>query len=110
MALFVLMMKYTPDAAKAIIEGDSDREEVARSVCEAAGGEFVGFYGLIGQEYHVALIADMPGVSEYVGSVLTAVMGGAIESFKTIPMYSNAEMHKARDVYKKLKGSYAPPG
>lgn len=109
MALYMFMMRYTPEAVKSIVEGDTDRQEVARTVCEAAGGEMIGFYGLIGQEYHVALIADMPSVSEYVGTVLVATMGGAIESFKTVPMYSNEEMHKARDTYKKVKGSYAPP-
>ncbi|MFC6636618.1 GYD domain-containing protein [Sulfitobacter sp. JBTF-M27] len=109
MAIYMLMIRYTPDAVKLIVESDTDREEVARAVCEAAGGKMIGFYGLIGQEHHVALIADMPGVSEYIGSVLVATMGGAIESFKTIPMYSNEEMHKARDTYKAIKGSYAPP-
>ncbi|MBM1634976.1 GYD domain-containing protein [Sulfitobacter mediterraneus] len=92
-----------------MVEGDTDREDVARAVCEAAGGKLIGFYGLLGQEHHVALIADMPSVSEYVGTVLAATMGGAIESFKTIPMYSSAESHKARDVYKQVKGTYAPP-
>jgi len=110
MALFMLMMKYTPDAVKSIVEGDTDREAVAAKVCEAAGGKMIGFYGLVGQEHHVAIIADMPSVSEYIGTVLVATMGGAIESFKTIPMYSNAEMHKARDTYKKVKSAYAPPG
>ncbi len=109
MAIYMFMMKYTPDAVKSIVEGDTDREEVARTVCEAAGGKLIGFYGLIGQEHHIALIADMPSVSEYIGTVLVATMGGAIESFKTIPMYNGAEMHKARDTYKKVKGSYAPP-
>lgn len=109
MAHYMFMIKYTPNAIKAIVEGDTDREEVARKVCEAAGGKLIGFYGLIGQEHHVAMIADMPSVSEYIGTVLVATMGGAIESFKTIPMYSNDEMHKARDTYKKVKGSYAPP-
>ncbi|NNE51652.1 MAG: GYD domain-containing protein [Sulfitobacter sp.] len=109
MAIYMFMMRYTPAAVASIVEGDTDREEVARAVCEAAGGKMLGFYGLIGQEHHIAMIADMPSVSEYVGTVLVATMGGAIESFKTVPMYSNEEMHKARDVYKRVKGSYAPP-
>ena len=109
MAIYMFMMRYTPEAVKNIVEGDTDRQEVAREVVEAAGGEMLGFYGLIGQEYHIAMIADMPGVAEYVGTVLVATMGGAIESFKTIPMYSNDDMLKARDTYKKVKGSYKPP-
>jgi uncharacterized protein with GYD domain len=109
MALYMFMAKYTPAAVKAIAEGDDDREEAVRKTVEAAGGKLIGFYGLIGQEHHVALIADMPGVSEYVGTVLAAILGGAIESFKTIPMYSNDEMNKARETYKKVKSAYVPP-
>lgn len=109
MALYMFMLRYTPAAISSIVEGDTDREAVARKVCEAAGGKLIGFYGLLGQEYHVAMITEMPSVSEYVGTVLVATMGGAIESFKTVPMYSSDEMHKARDVYKNVKGSYEPP-
>ena len=109
MALYMLMAKYTPEAIKTIVEGDTDRAAASQAVCEAAGGKMLGFYGLIGQEYHVAIIAEMPGVSEYMGTLLTATMGGAIEDFKTIPMYSVEEHFNARDIYQKIKASYAPP-
>ncbi len=109
MALYMFMAKYTPAAVKAIAEGNDDREAAVRKTCEAAGGKLIGFYGLLGQEYHVVLITEMPSVSEYIGTVLVATLGGAVESFKTIPMYTNGEMQKARDVYKKVKGAYAPP-
>ncbi|MFC3612602.1 GYD domain-containing protein [Lutimaribacter marinistellae] len=109
MALYMWMARYTPAAAKAIVEGDSNREEMARQTVEAAGGKLLGFYGLIGQDYHVALIADMPGVGEYVGVVVTASMGGAIESFKTIPMYDMDEMDTVRKTHQALKAVYSPP-
>ena len=109
MALYMLMVKYTPEAIKTVVESDTDRAAASQAVCEAAGGKMLGFYGLIGQEYHVAIIAEMPSVSEYLGTMRTAIMGGAIEDFKTIPMYSVEEHSKARDIYRKVKASYAPP-
>ena len=109
MVLFMFMAKYTPAAVKAIAEGNDDREQAVRKACEAAGGKLIGFYGMLGQEHHVVLITEMPSVSEYIGTVLAATLGGAIESFKTIPMYDNAEMQKAREVYKQVKSAYAPP-
>jgi len=109
MAIFMWMAKYTPAAAKAIVESDTNREDMARKTVEAAGGKLIGFYGLIGQEHHIALICELPGVGEYVGVVLAATMGGAIESFKTIPMYDMDEMNQARATYRHLKSVYEPP-
>jgi len=101
--------RYTPAASKTIVEKGLNREDMARKAVEAAGGKLLGFYGLIGQEHHVALICDMPGVSEYLGVVLSASMGGAIESFKTVPMYSWSEFEGAMSTYKSLQGVYTPP-
>ena len=69
MALFMLMGKYSPDAMKAILETGSDREAAAKKAVEAAGGKLLGFYGMFGQDYNVALITDMPGNAEYMGAV-----------------------------------------
>ncbi len=110
MALFMWMAKYTPAAAKAILDSDDNREDMARTAVEAGGGKLLGFYGLIGQDNHIALICDMPSTADYLGVVMAASMGGAIESFKTIPMYGAAEMDAARATYRKLSGVYAPPG
>ncbi|MDQ2091222.1 GYD domain-containing protein [Marimonas arenosa] len=110
MALFMWMAKYTPEAVKAIAESGSNREDVARATVEAAGGKLLGFYGLVGQDYHVALLCDMPGIGEYVGVVLAASLGGAIADFKSIPMYDMAEATKVWDTYAKVKSTYAPPG
>ena len=110
MALYMWMASYTPEAAKAIVESDTNREDMARKTVEAAGGKLLGFYGLIGQDHHIALICDMPGVGEYLGVVLSASMGGAIASFKTVPMYHMGELDAARATYSKLKKVYSPPG
>lgn len=109
MALFMWMARYTPAAAKTIVEGGLNREDVARATVEAAGGKLLGFYGLVGQDYHVALICDVPKLSDYLGVVLTASLGGAIEDFKTVPMYSWGEFEDALGTYGAVKGVYTPP-
>ena len=109
MALYMLMASYTPEAVKTIMETDTNREEAARKAVEAAGGKLLGFYGLVGQDHHVALICDMPGVGEYIGTVVATIMGGAIADFKSIPMYNMEEMNTARATYSKVKSAYKPP-
>ena len=109
MALYMYMARYTPEAVKAIAEGAPNREEAARGAVEAAGGKMLGFYGLIGQENHVALICDVPGPGEMVGLVMATALGGAIASWKTIPMYTTADMETAIATCKKVQGVYKPP-
>lgn len=109
MALFMWMARYTPAAAKTIVDSGLNREDMARKSVEAAGGKLLGFYGMVGQEHHIVLICDMPGLPEYLGVVLSASMGGAIESFKTIPLYSWGEFEQALGTYLTVKKVYEPP-
>ena len=109
MALFMLMGKYSPEAMKAILETGSDREAVARKALEAAGGKLLGFYGMFGQDYNVAIIADVPGNAEYIGAIAPAIMSGTFASFKSIPLYTAGDVVKASKIAKKVAATYSPP-
>ena len=109
MALFMLMGKYSPQALTAILATGSNREVAARKAIEAAGGKLLGFYGMFGQEHNVAIIAEMPGNAEYMGAIAPALMAGTFSSFKTIPLYTAAEVTKASKIAKKVAGKYRPP-
>lgn len=109
MALYMLMGKYSPDAVRAIIETGSDREAAAKQAIEAAGGELLGFYGMFGQEYNVVAIVDMPGPAEYIAAVATAVLSGTLSSWKSIALYTAADLTKASEVAAKIKAAYRPP-
>lgn len=109
MPLFMLMGKYSPEALKAILETGSDREAAAKTAVEAAGGKLLGLYGMFGQDYNVAIIAEMPGNAEYIGAIAPALMSGTFAAFKTIPLYTSAEVRKASKIAKKVGASYKPP-
>lgn len=109
MALFMLMGKYSPEAMKAILETGSDREAAAKKAVEAAGGKLLGFYGMFGQDYNVAIIAETPGNAEYIGAIAPALMSGTFAAFKTIPLYRASEVVKASKIAKKVAASYKPP-
>jgi uncharacterized protein with GYD domain len=110
MAMYMLMAKYSPAALKAIMESGSDREAAARQAIETAGGKLHGFYGMFGQEYGLAMIVEAPSHAEYIGAVAPAISSGTFESWKTIPLYSWAEMSKAQVIAKKVRAVYKPPG
>ena len=110
MAMYMLMAKYSAAALKAITETGSDREAAARQAVETAGGKLHGFYGMFGQEYGVALIIEAPGHAEYLGGVAPAIVSGTFESYKTIPLYTWADVKKAVPIAKKVRAVYRPPG
>jgi uncharacterized protein with GYD domain len=109
MAMYMLMAKYSPAAIKGIMETGSDREAAAREAIETAGGRLLGFYGMVGQEYNLAMIVETPGYAEYLGALAPAITGGVFESYKTIPLFSNADVQKAIPIAKKVRAVYRPP-
>ena len=109
MALFMLMGKYSPEALKAIMQSGSDREAAARTALEAAGGKLLGFYGMFGQDYNVAIIAEVPGNAEYIGAIAPALMSGTFSAFKSIPLFTSADVQKASEIAKKVAKKYKPP-
>ncbi|HTV79883.1 MAG TPA: GYD domain-containing protein [Steroidobacteraceae bacterium] len=109
MAMYMLMAKYSAAAIKGIVEKGGDREAIARQTVEAAGGKLHGFYGMFGQEYGLAMIIEAPGHAEYIGGIIPAITAGTFDSFKTIPLYTAADLQKAIPISKKVAKVYKPP-
>lgn len=109
MAMYMLMAKYSATALKAIMETGSDREAAARQAIEAAGGKLHGFYGMFGQEYGLAMIVETPGHAEYLGGMAPVIGSGVFESYKTIPLYTWADVAKSMPIAKKVRALYKPP-
>ena len=103
------MGKYSPAALKAILETGSDREAAAKKAIEAAGGKLLGFYGVFGQDYNIAIIAEVPGNAEYIGAIAPALMSGTFSEFRSIPLFTSADVQKASKIAKKVGASYRPP-
>ena len=103
MAMYMLMAKYSTAALKAIMESGSDREAAARQAIEAVGGKLHGFYGMFGQEYGLAMIVEAPGHAEYLGGIAPAISSGVFDSYKTIPLYTWADVAKALPIAKKVR-------
>ena len=57
---------------------------------------------MFGQEYNIAIIADMPGPAEYIGAVAPAIGSGVFESYKTIPLYKSADVIKGAEIAKRI--------
>jgi uncharacterized protein with GYD domain len=107
--MYMLMAKYSGAALKAVIDSGENREVVARQTVEAAGGKLHGFYGMFGQEYGMMMIIEAPGHAEYIGGIIPAISAGTFESFKTVPLYTAADIMKAIPISRKVAEVYKPP-
>jgi uncharacterized protein with GYD domain len=109
MALYMFMGKYTPGALKAIIETGANQEAAARQAVDAAGNKLIGFYGMFGQEYSVAMIVEAQGHAEYIGAIAPVLSSGVFESYNMIPLYTAADVMASVSIAKKVRAVYRPP-
>jgi len=106
MALYMVMGRYSEEAIEAMVENGSDREAAARIAVEAAGGKLLSFYGLIGQDYQVAITFEVPGTAELLGALMPAITSGVLEDWKTIPLCTASELAKGAALARKVSESY----
>ena len=87
---------------------DLARHDIERTAIERdAFGE--AQYGVLGQDYNVAIIAETPGNAEYIDAITPALMSGTFSAYKSIPLYTAAEVVAASAIAKKVGKSYKPP-
>ena len=111
MGLYCLRAQYTPDAIKAIISSGENREDAVRKAVTSVGGKLHGFYGIYGDRdgYHLMVIIETPSNAEYIVTVVSAVMGGAIAKWTTNVLYTADELVAASKMVNSSKVDYRPP-
>ncbi|MFZ0692581.1 MAG: GYD domain-containing protein [Alphaproteobacteria bacterium] len=108
MALFMYQVAYTPESwAVQLKKPKSRMETVGRSLCEAAGGKFVGAWYCFG-EYDGILIADMPDAESMSALALSVAAGGAARAGKTTALMTGAQAVAAMTKAATLAKSYRP--
>ena len=111
MTLFCLKGQYTQAAIEGMMKSGANREEEVRKAIESVGGKLEGYYGIFGdpEGFHVMVIAEMPGNAQYLATVITAVMSGAMANFRTNVLYTAEEVVEAAGIINSSGVSYQPP-
>jgi uncharacterized protein with GYD domain len=108
MALFMYQLAYTPESWAAQLKNPKNRvETVGRSLCEAAGGKFVGAWYSFG-EYDAILIADMPDAESMSAVALAVAAGGKVKAGKTTALMTGAQAVAAMTKAAAVTKSYKP--
>ena len=94
MPRYLFLGSYSTEGIQALVHNPQNREEVARSVVEAAGGRLVSFDYAFG-EWDVVAIADLPDGTSAVTVSMASSTAGVFASFKTTPLISANEVVEA---------------
>ena len=107
MAKYLIEETLTPQSAAGIMQKPEDRNEVIRSLFEAAGCKLEQFY-VSGIENKAYLIVESPDLNSVSTVGTTFLAGGAASSIKYIPLIT---MPEVVDLCKKAASlGYRPPG
>ena len=107
MAIRMTFISYTMEAHMSIIEKKQNREPAMRALIEEAGGKFLGFYGMIGQDHDAMIISDFDELTDYMSVVVKGMAGGAISDVKTVHCYTGKDVVAATTKAAGLE--YTPP-
>ena len=83
-----------------MVKSEANREVELRKTVESLGGKLHGFYGTLGDPdgFHVMMIAEMPGHSQYLAAVVNAMLSGAVTNIRTTVLYSAEEAVEAAKI------------
>ena len=107
MTVRITYVNYKEDIAMSMMRNGEDRTASLKAAVESAGGKFLGFYGLIGQDYEVVVISDFEKQTDYMSLVMSAYLGGAVSEIKTVTSWTGPELVISSN--KIAEVSYAPP-
>jgi uncharacterized protein with GYD domain len=106
MALYLIQLAYTSEAAKTMIKNPQNREDVARKAIESIGGKMLSFHFCLG-DYDAVILAEAPNNVAATALALSTASGGAVSKFHTTALLTSAEAVEAMKLAKKV--AYAPP-
>ena len=92
MTVRLTYVNYKEDVAMSMMRNGEDRTASLKAAVESAGGKFLGFYGLIGQDYEVVVISDFEKQTDYMALVMSAYLGGADSEIKTVTCWTGPEL------------------
>ena len=106
MARYLFEIELESQAFRTMIKNPQDRLQATRPMVEALGGTLEEYYFAVGS-HTVYTMGSIPDQVSLEALVMAVLAGGAVTSFKSIPLMTAAEaveaMQKAGDVL------YKPP-
>src|SRR5579864_6702340 len=101
---FCLTGQYTPRALNSILENpDTNRQEAARKLIEAAGGKLVSMYSFASEGPSVLVIFDVPDPNSAPAISGLTVSAGTLQNVKLTRLFTQDEIKSVRQNATKLR-------
>ena len=88
----ITYVNYKDDVTMSIMKNGEDKTPNIKAAVESCGGKLLGYYGLIGQDQEVRIIADCESQTDYMSLVISAYLGGAVSEIKTLTCWTGEEL------------------
>ena len=109
MPTYLTFFTYARDAWHRMVQQPEDREEAARSVVSAAGGELVAFYWMLGEHDGMAIYrAPSASAAAAVNAAIAAT--GQVSNTRTASLLNSEEARATLELARVVSTSYPPPG
>ena len=108
MAHFMLTLRYSPTAIKALVTNPQDRTEAARAAIEAVGGKLHSMFMMFGED-DVLVIYEAPDAIAAASLAMTLGASGVATSGRTTTLLSMTETVQAMEKAKITRSGYRPP-
>ena len=92
MSIRITYINYTNKALESMIKNKEDRSVAVKKAIESAGGKFLGFYGLIGQEFEVMVISKFDSLTDYMSVIMSAMINKGVTDIKTVHCYTGEDV------------------
>lgn len=109
MPRYLTFFSYTRDAWHNMVQQPENREEAARAVVGAAGGELVAFYWMLGEHDGMA-IYEAPSASAAAAVNAAIAASGHVSHTRTSSLLNSEEALAALELARVVSSSYPPPG
>lgn len=105
---FLIKVKYSSAAVKAMIANPQDRQKAAAEAIEAVGGRLHGFYFAFGPDDVVAVF-EAPDASTAAALSMAIGASGALSSIETVPLLTMQEATAALNKARTVQAAYKSP-
>jgi uncharacterized protein with GYD domain len=105
MPRFMLTGTYSAAAAKGMVDNPSDREEAARKIVEASGGQLECWYASTGPTDFV-IIGTIDDLSDLMAGVMAGASSGTFGHLETQQLFSGDEFTAIQKRAGELRSSY----
>ncbi len=109
MSTYLTFFTYAKDVWRSMVQHPEDREAAARKVIEAAGGDLVTFYWMLGDHDGLAIF-EVPDATAAAAVSASISASGRIAQMRTVHLLTSSEVRGSLELAKVIAPAYQAPG